>query len=105
LAQWQASGLQEPAIVKDATDEYRTDQDVLVHFIATCCIQKAGIEASARELYQAYKSWAEETNEYVMNERGFSTALAERGFKKVRHGAGMVWKGIEALKPAHMALI
>jgi putative DNA primase/helicase len=98
LVQWRANGLQEPAAVKDATKEYRTDQDVLAHFIATRCIEKADTESPARDLYQAYKQWASETNEYVMNERVFSNVLAERGFKKVRHGAGMVWKGIVTLQ-------
>jgi putative DNA primase/helicase len=97
LAQWQAIRLQEPVIVKEATNEYRTDQDVLAHFIAACCIEKAAVESPAHNLYQAYRQWAELTGEFVMNERFFSNALAERGFKKVRHGAGMVWRGIATL--------
>jgi putative DNA primase/helicase len=94
LAQWHAKGLEEPAVVKDATHDYRTDQDVLAHFIATRCIEGSDVESPARDLYQAYKKWAEETNEYVVNERGFSNALSERGFQKVRHSGGNIWKGI-----------
>jgi putative DNA primase/helicase len=94
LVQWHAKGLEEPAVVKDATNDYRTDQDVLAHFIATRCIEGDDLESPARDLYQAYKKWAEETNEYVMNERGFSNALSERGFRKVRLCEGNMWKGI-----------
>lgn len=94
LAQWQAKGLDEPETVKGATKEYRTDQDVLAHFIATRCIEGADEESPAHELYKAYRQWAEETNEYVKNERGFSNALSERGLHKVRHCDGFLWKGI-----------
>jgi len=94
LTKWQADGLKEPAVVKDAITEYRTDQDVLLHFINNRCFENFEVESPARDLYQAYKQWAAETNEYVMNERGFSRALDERGFKQVRYSAGKVWKGI-----------
>ena len=97
LAQWRAGGLQEPAVVKDATKEYRTDQDVIGHFLDTRCVEEVSLESPARRLYTAYKEWAQETNEWTMPERKFSTALRERGFKKDRHGAGMVWKGIAVL--------
>jgi putative DNA primase/helicase len=97
LAQWQANGLQEPVIVKNATKEYRADQDVIGHFLDARCTKEAGLESPARELYQAYKQWAEQTGEWVLNERVFSNVLAERGFKKVRQCAGNVWKGIATL--------
>jgi putative DNA primase/helicase len=97
LAQWRAKGLQEPAVVKDATKEYQADQDVIGHFLDARCAEEVGLESSARELYVAYIQWAEQTGEWVMNERFFSNVLGERGFKKVRHGAGMVWKGITTL--------
>lgn len=102
LAQWRANGLQEPAAVNDATKEYQEDQDMIGHFLAARCVEKVGVESSARELYNTYKQWAEQTGEWVMNERVFSTVLAERGLKKVRHGAGMVWKGIERLPEEEM---
>jgi hypothetical protein len=58
---------------------------------------KEGVKSSARSLYTAYKEWAQETNEWAMRERQFSTALKERGFKNERHSAGMVWKGISVI--------
>jgi putative DNA primase/helicase len=42
LAQWRASGLQEPAAVKDATKEYRADQDVIGDFLGE--FDRAGTE-------------------------------------------------------------
>jgi len=34
LAQWRANGLQEPAVVKDATTEYRADDASCLHEVA-----------------------------------------------------------------------
>jgi putative DNA primase/helicase len=97
LAQWRTNGLQEPAVVKDATKEYRADQDVIGHFLDARCIEEVGVKSSARSLYTAYKEWAQESNEWTMSERRFSTVLTERGLKKVRHGAGIMWEGIAIL--------
>jgi putative DNA primase/helicase len=97
LAQWREQGLKPPAMVEEATKEYQADQDVIGHFLDARCVEQVGLESSARDLYQAYKQWAEQTGEWVMNERRLSNALADRGFKKVRQCAGMLWKGIALL--------
>jgi putative DNA primase/helicase len=97
LAQWRANGLQDPAVVKDATKEYRADQDVIGHFLDTRCIKEVGVKSSARSLYTAYKEWTQETNEWTMPERRFSTALTEWGLTRVRHAGGIMWEGIAIL--------
>ena len=84
-------------MVKNATQEYRRDQDVLANFLSAMCIENPDLESPARELYSAYKAWIEETNEWPMNEHTFSNALTERGYKRVRHSSGVVWKGIATL--------
>jgi putative DNA primase/helicase len=84
-------------MVEEATKEYQADQDVIGHFLDARCTKDVGLESSARDLYNSYKQWAEQTGEWVMNERFFSNALSERGFKKVRQCAGMVWKGLATL--------
>jgi putative DNA primase/helicase len=97
LAQWGEYGLKPPAVVEEATKEYQADQDVIGHFLDTRCVVEVGLESSARKLYQAYKQWAEQTGEWVMNERRFSNEMADRGFTKVRQSDGMLWKGITTL--------
>ena len=94
LAQWREQGLKPPAMVEEATKEYQADQDVIGHFLDARCVEQVGLESSARDLYQAYKQWAEQTGEWVMNERRLSNALADRGFKKVRQCAGIDRKSV-----------
>jgi transposase len=67
------------------------------HFLSTRCIEEVGLKSSARSLYNAYKEWAQETNEWTMPERRFSTALTDRGLTRVRHSAGIMWEGIAVL--------
>jgi putative DNA primase/helicase len=95
LAEYQTSGLNEPPTVKDATAEYRRDQDAIGQFLSACCVVERDAGVKARPLYDAYKEWAKETEEWVMNERQFSQALSERdGLQKVKHASGNLWKGI-----------
>jgi putative DNA primase/helicase len=92
LAEWRANGLQDPSIVKEATKEYRMNEDVIGLFLETKCVLEGQCTASA--LYKAYRDWAEHSGEFQMSQRRFSNALSERGFQKVRHSAGNEWKGI-----------
>ena len=55
--QWQETGLNPPALVIDATKEYRNDEDLLGHFITECCYEDPGIETTAKDLYSAFKTW------------------------------------------------
>ena len=63
---------------------------------------KRDAEIHARRLYNAYKRWANETEEWVVNERQFSQNLSERdGLQKVKHASGNMWKGIELTAERH----
>ena len=95
LADWLANGLQDPPIVKDATQEYRLDEDVMGLFLDTKCTREG--EAKANELYKSYRDWAEHSGEFEMSQHRFSNALLERGFKKVRRNSGYIWKGISLM--------
>ncbi len=94
LKDYRQHGLNEPSAVKDATDQYRKDQDALAHFIEARCVESSRAEAKARGLYEEYKKWAHDTEEFVMRERDFSQALNERGFTRVKLNHGIVWRGI-----------
>lgn len=100
LRDWQANGLNEAETVNAATEEYRESQDVLAHFLDAKVSAAADAEVRASELYAVYKHWAEESGEFHMTERDFSSALADRGFSKRRIGtraekpAGVYWRGV-----------
>jgi putative DNA primase/helicase len=94
LAEWRRSGLSAPAQVTDATREYRTEQDVVQHFIDERCISDPGAATPASELYTAYKTWCEAGGESLSCKRDFGLALQGRGFQKARSETSRKWVGV-----------
>jgi phage/plasmid-associated DNA primase len=46
-----------------------------------CCEVATAHDAPARKLYEPYKQWAEDMNEYVLKERKFAEGMQEHGRK------------------------
>jgi putative DNA primase/helicase len=57
--EWQRQGLAPPVEVRDATTEYRRDEDVMGDFFAECCEVGPDYEVGATDLYDAFTSWYE----------------------------------------------
>lgn len=79
---WQEEGLGEPADVKNATDEYKDEMDLLSSFIDECCVSIPNAKVQVKDLHKRYLEWAEENSEYPMKLRSFSSRIAMRGFNK-----------------------
>jgi putative DNA primase/helicase len=94
LAVWKRLGLAAPAQVIEATRDYRSEQDVLQHFLDERCIPDPDAETSASELYGAFKSWCEASGESPVCKRDFGLALQDRGFQKSRSGTARRWIGV-----------
>jgi P4 family phage/plasmid primase-like protien len=85
---WQASGLGSSAAVEQATEEYRATMDWLGGFLEDRCDVGDGLEDVMAALYTDYVDWAHLNGEYVVTQRKFGDALAERGFAPRRGTAG-----------------
>lgn len=79
---WQEHGLGEYQEIIQSVENYRVSQDPIATFINECCIKGLELKAPANELYQEYKNWCQDSNEFALSQRKFGTALSERGFKK-----------------------
>jgi hypothetical protein len=77
-----------PGEVRDATEGYRSEMDVLGQFIGECCITGSDhYRAHAGELYERFKTWS--GGDDAMKQNAFGTAIAERGYERTRgHGGG-----------------
>ena len=96
---WQREGLKTPAIIADATKEYRSEMDVVATFIAECLevTGRSYDEIRSKQLYQIYKAWAEDNEQYVMSSTKFGREFGSR-FEKVRNGVGQyVYQGIKVI--------
>lgn len=91
-------GLGHCAAVDAATADYRTETDTIGEFISEMCMVEPGREVRARELYQAYKTWALDSGHGVQSSTRFGRTLEDRGITK-RRSDGIIRIGLD-LKPA-----
>jgi putative DNA primase/helicase len=78
---WQMNGLEPPKAVKDATDAYRRDMDVVGRFIGECCYLKDYAKVESTTLYQAYGKWCNDNGETALSQRKLADRLHERGLR------------------------
>ena len=74
--EWYAHGLKLPDAVRQATEEYRRDQDDVGRFVETFCIQSADAFARTSDLYECYETRFEGTK----SKNAFGRELTRRGF-------------------------
>jgi putative DNA primase/helicase len=96
---WQENGLQPPDPVREATESYRAEEDILDPFIEECCVVHPEALVRATELYDAYVKWCEARHERPMSQKSLGKALGERGFSNADEHKEAVtrkarWKGL-----------
>ena len=97
---WQRDGLGEPTVIRDATDEYRTDSDPLADFIAECCESAVTAVTRGSELYETYGKWADKqrlSKPERLTAKDFGRRMAER-FPRRHTNTGKVYEGVQLIK-------
>ncbi len=79
--------------MRQATAEYREEQDHFGAFIEEACVIHPQTRTGATALYQAYRAWAESAGEKPESQTRFGTRLRERDFAK-KATPRIVWLGI-----------
>ena len=90
---WQEEGLTTPPAVQLATDEFRSESDVVGRFLAECTAAGSGM-TGAHALYQVYRAWSENEGHKPMSNTALGRKLSERGLKKVRTTCGNHYQGL-----------
>jgi P4 family phage/plasmid primase-like protien len=85
--EWQAHGLNAPAAIADATDDYLAAEDNFGQWLESRCVRLPNATATAERLFADWRIWAESAGEYVGSQKHFSQTLEARGFVRVRLGA------------------
>ena len=103
---WQRQGLNPPAAVLAATNEFFTSEDTLGAWLAEC-VEDDAIEGARLPLalaYPSWKAWAEERGERAGDSRSLSAELQRRGFEKMhtRGGAAFVGKKVRDVLPRNL---
>ena len=83
-----------PACVQKAIDEYRSQNDWFGHFLDEKCDVGDGYRESSSALYQAYRNFCIDTNEYLRNTADFYLALESAGFDRLVVKRRRYFKGL-----------
>ncbi|MEW4070233.1 phage/plasmid primase, P4 family [Bacillus thuringiensis] len=81
---WQQSGLNDPAIVRKATGDYKEEMDILGPFMFECCFKRDDVQMEAKQLYETYANWCFRNGEHQLKNRTFYRILETQGFKRER---------------------
>jgi putative DNA primase/helicase len=96
---WQREGLGASAIIREATDAYRREQDVVGRWLAERC--ETGVDGSRQgssELYADFSSWCDTANEFVISAKLFAERLDAHGIEGRKSRGVMVRVGVR-LRP------
>lgn len=96
--EWKRIGLNEPDVIKQQRVDYRSEMDPVELFVEECCNRNPRERETAGNLYQAYKNWASDNNQYLMNHIKFGKEMKNK-FEAKKSGINY-YLGVE-LKKTH----
>lgn len=83
---WQEAGLDFPALVSEATGEYRRGEDMLADFIDETCQLQEDYKVSAASIYDAFRKWFEENySKKIPSQKRFGTLMTKK-FERQKDG-------------------
>jgi putative DNA primase/helicase len=93
---WQKDGLEPVGKVKEWTDSYRAESDLIAQFLEEKTEKTLTGRTKAGDLYKAYTGWCQEHGEYAITGKKFSNRLEEKGFSK-KKDSYVFYHGVELL--------
>lgn len=109
-ADWhERGGLDAPAAVLAAGEEYRTESDAVGRFIGEWCIKGDGLKVATTLLQDAFEAWAKQEGMEPLSANMFGRRLSDRGYGKmdssgVRYRTGLTLAAVaEELAKDHAA--
>jgi len=94
---WQEEGLAKSESINSATKNYRRDEDKLAEFVEDRCVVGNNEKAKAKELYNVYFNWCQESHEKPLSRKVFPGAMEERGFWKDKERDGWYYNGLSII--------
>lgn len=94
---WQAEGLGIPDAVRRASDNYKSEMDIIGPFLRECCVIDKMAECTKKELYESYAKYCLETNEKPISAKKFNARIIEDSANNIvstRNNQTRKWEGI-----------
>ncbi len=96
--EWQRIGLDPPASVTGATEDYRSSEDILGRFISDCCVPGKSFAVRFSHLYDRFEQWANDAGEFLPAKRAVGAWLTDNGYERYsangRHYRGLMLREI-----------
>ena len=83
-----------PTCVQEAINEYRSQHDWFGHFLADKCEVDDSYKESSSALYQVYRNYSMDCNEYIRSTADFYFALEKAGFERIKVHNKRFFKGL-----------
>ena len=96
--EWQDDGLGSCDAVKQATQAYRTENDVISRFVAECCELDNDLRILRKDLRDALADYCEDSGDDVPPPTTLGRWLTERGIRESRFDGKRGYRGIRLLE-------
>ena len=91
--EYREKGLEIPAAVRAATDDYKADSDAVGMFLLEMTYETTMGTVKASELFAEWKKWCVANGEEPGSQKAFSEELTRRGCQKRKSHGQMTWIG------------
>lgn len=91
---WKSAGTSPPQCVRDLTDEYLSDQDLIGQWLAEKCERDAKAFERSSDLHRSYSGWCEGQGLRPKSNVALSASLVSAGFRKRATMVGKVFDGL-----------
>jgi len=93
--EWQLRGLSDlPTTIKNATGDYRDEQDYIGCWLAECCSLSPDYETSATVIYSSYRQWCDDSGLRSASKISLGRRLSERGLSCRQSNSKRLWAGL-----------
>lgn len=83
---WQSDNLEMSDAVKDATSEYRTEQDLVQQFLDEKCVMHPEYRIEKDQLYSTWRQWCDDAGEIQAKKRGRRWLTRQMTTRSFEHG-------------------
>lgn len=91
---WQRQGLNPPAVVRDATEDYLSAEDAIAIWLEERCDVGPEHTSTISALYLSWRGWCEQNGEADCSQKRFSQTLVARGFIRERSSGARGFRGL-----------
>jgi len=91
---WQRDGLNPPAIVTSATEQYRSQEDIIGRFVAERCEPSRSGAVRFATMYSLFETWCEDSGDFCPSKRKVGIWLTEQGYEAFSAN-GRMYRGID----------